>query len=165
MPRFIARYVWSMLSVPLVDAGWQPLPAQQVAADQPSSIGVVLKTTVSRVIVDVVVVDAHGQSVRGLSCDDFSVKEDGKPQAILSFEPHDMESWAALAPSGLPANTFVNLPVQPERGPLYVLLYDMVNTTVDDQIFVRYQLVKFVAAKPPSTRFSLLAVSDGLHLM
>jgi hypothetical protein len=44
----------------------------------------VIKENVRRVIVDVVVTDGSGRPVRGLTRDDFSVAEDGKPQRVLS---------------------------------------------------------------------------------
>ena len=31
----------------------------------------------------------HGRTVRGLTSQDFALAEDGKPQAIVSFEPFD----------------------------------------------------------------------------
>ncbi len=65
----------------------------------------------------------------------------------------------------MPANTFVNLPQNPEAGPLYVLLYDLVNTESDDQVFARQQLVKFIQDKPKGIRFAIFMLSDGLHLV
>src|SRR6185295_13553411 len=41
---------------------------------------------VAVVTVDAVVVDGNGQSVEGLTKDDFVLEEDGKPQAIVNFE-------------------------------------------------------------------------------
>lgn len=126
-----------------------------------------------RVVVDVVVTDSHGAPKRGLSQQDFSVEEDGKPQRILSFDPHENDKWTGLLPANVPPNTFINLPRQPERGPLYVLLYDMVNTgdpspvgaDYSTNMFARQQLVKFVENRPQGSRFAMLAISDGLHLI
>src|SRR5712691_1169770 len=41
------------------------------------------------VTVDAVMLDDHGRPVRGLTSQDFALAEDGKPQAIVSFEPFD----------------------------------------------------------------------------
>jgi len=121
-------------------AAGQALRAQQsvIPPGSPASIELTLHATVRRVIVDVAVTDAQGKPVRGLTSQSFSVAEGGLPQRILTFESYDMDPWRQLAPSHMPVNTFVNLPVQPEMGPLYVLLYDMVNTGSDDQIFARH---------------------------
>ena len=45
---------------------------------------------VELVTVDAVVLDGKGQLVRGLSRDDFTILEDGKPQPIASFEAFDL---------------------------------------------------------------------------
>jgi VWFA-related protein len=131
------------------------------------------KAAVRRVVVDVVVTDSKGAPVRGLSEKDFSIEEDKTPQRILSFDPHDQDEWKGVLPANVPPNTFINLPRQPEQGPLYVLFYDMVNTgdgrvmnsDYSANIIARQQLVKFVNSKPAGTRFALIVLSDGLHLV
>lgn len=128
---------------------------------------VVLHTTVHRVLVDVVVLDAHGRPVLGLQQKDLSVTEDGKPQRILSFEEHNMDTEADAGPplaARLPVNTFVNAPSAPERGPLNVILDDMLDTSIDDQPFARMQMLKFVDAMPAGSRFAIFVLADGLHL-
>src|SRR5271165_5050125 len=85
-----------LLLLGLYPAGAQRSSEPPAAA--PSNL--VLKKTVRRVIVDVAVTDSAGNPVRGLSQSDFLVKEDGKPQQILSFEKHDLES--AYVPPKLP---------------------------------------------------------------
>ncbi|HEY0784773.1 MAG TPA: VWA domain-containing protein [Acidobacteriaceae bacterium] len=127
-----------------------------------------LRTTVRRVVLDVVVSDAQGKPVPGLQLSDFSIKEDGKPQHPLSFDVHGFDEKMDYTPAPLPAepaNTFINLPATPESGPLYVLLYDLVNTELADQIFARQQLVKFIHEKPAGARYAIFVFSDGLHLV
>ena len=126
----------------------------------------VIKRNVRRVIVDVVVTDSSRKPVHGLTQKVFSVTEDGKPQKILSFDVHDLDSSFVppkLPP--LPPNTFVNVPTAPERGPLYVLLLDLRNTFPDDQPFARQQLLKFLKDKPTGTRFAIFVLSDTLRLI
>jgi len=106
--------------------------------------------------------------VRGLERDDFSVAEDGKPQRVLSFDVHDFDAAPEGSPfqsTALPPNTFVNVPETPERGPLYVILYDMVNMGMDDQGAARKQLLRFISGKPPGVRFAIFVLSDGLRLV
>ena len=144
-------------------------PALVISGQQePQQSDLVIHQSVRRVIVDVVVSDANGKPVSGLTSDDFSVFEDGKPQHIRSFDSHDFDSLTdslPKPPSSLPSNTFVNLPTGPERGPLYVLLLDLLNMEVEDQPQAREQLLKFVRSKPLGTRFAVFVVSDGLHLV
>lgn len=149
-----------------------PAPASassSVQAPQKSEgPGMVIKENVRRVIVDVVVTDAGGRPVRGLMRDDFSVAEDGKPQRVLSFDVHDFDAAPQASPlqtTFLPPNTFVNVPETPERGPLYVILYDMVNMGMDDQGAARKQLLRFISDKPPGVRFAIFVLSDGLRMV
>jgi VWFA-related protein len=114
-----------------------------------------------------------------LTKSDFTVSEDGQPQQILSFDVNGFTPVMDYQPAKMPpvpANTFVNLPATPEKGPLYVLLYDLTNMdnedqmtqTVNqhpDQIWGRKQLVKFIENKPEGTRFAIFVRSDGLHLI
>lgn len=61
--------------------------------------------TVSIVNVDVVVTDAKGNHVRGLTKDDFVVSEDRKPQEITNFSEFDSTPPRALLPTAPPLTT------------------------------------------------------------
>jgi VWFA-related protein len=160
----------------------QALAAQQDSAPPPASqepgATPVFKTNVRRVVVDVVVTDSRGKPVSGLTRQDFSVAEDNKPQQILSFDTTGFDAAMDYLPPKLPPeppNTFVNLPKTPEKGPLYVLLFDLVNMDNQDQkvspgdfsiqMTARQQLVKFIKEKPEGARFCIFVWSDGLHLI
>ncbi len=127
----------------------------------------VFHKNVHQVIVDVTVRDSAGKPVHGLAAKDFTLLEDGHPQRLLSFEAHDLDTPSISLPPNtvLPPNVFVNVPKTPERGPLYVIFYDMLNMESDDQIYARQQILQFVRTKPEGTRFSLYVHSDGLHLV
>ena len=124
--------------------------------------------TVRRVILDVMVREASGKPVRGLTQDDFSITEDKSPQKVLSFDAYDIEKPSiSRGPNAapLPQNVFVNVPPAPERGPLYVLLLDLVNTGQEDQMRARQQLLGFIAKKPEGTRFAVFVTTDKLYLV
>lgn len=143
-------------------------PSQSKSVEaSPEDMQVIIKRSVNRVVVDVVVTDSNGKPVHGLNKQDFSIEEDGKTQSILSFDVHTLDSNPTLAPKlpPLPANTFVNVATAPERGPLYVLLLDLVNTEPEDQPYACQQLLKFIANKPLGTRFAAFVLADGLHLV
>ena len=126
----------------------------------------VFKSSVRRVVLDVVATDSLGRAVSGLAAADFSIVEDGKPQQVRSFDVHDFEPVAGALPelpAALPANTFMNLPRGPERGPLYVLLLDLLNMEVSDQPTARHQLLEFIRNKPAGTRFAIFLLSDRLY--
>jgi len=127
----------------------------------------IFRSTVRRVPVDVVVLDKGGNPVRGLKKDDFVVQEDGKAQTVLSFDRFDGSVPAFVPPKipAMPANTFINLPTTTERGPLYVLYYDMVNTSQEDQMSFRAELLKFVDNAPAGTRIALFVNARRVELL
>jgi VWFA-related protein len=157
----------------LLLAGLPPfLSSQQSSpsssAQNPKVNNLVFHSTVNRVILDVVVTDSQGKPVHGLDRRDFSVAEDNVPQRVLSFDVHNLDAASESLPPNLPplpVNTFLNLPKAPERGPLYVLLVDLVNTEGPDQMWARQELLKFIDSKPAGTRFAVFLLSDGLHLV
>ena len=161
----------SLLPLPVcMIASLLVLAAKPCQAQQGSDSAVpMLRTTVRRVVVDVVVTDRAGKPVAGLKKEDFKLFEDNQPQQVLSFDALGFSPSMDYVPpklAALSANTFVNLPATPEKGPLYVLLYDLVNVEKnEDQIFARKELVKFIQSKPEGTRFAIFMLSDGLHLV
>jgi VWFA-related protein len=140
-------------------------PAEALPQEQEPSM--TIRQTVQRVIVDVMVRDADGKPVHGLKADDFSISEDKQPQRVLSFDVYDFDkpsiSRAPNAPP-LPPHVFENIPATPERGPLYVMLLDLVNTQMEDQMRGRQQVLKFIRNKPAGTRFAVFVTSDKLYL-
>jgi VWFA-related protein len=60
------------------------------------------RSNVSVVVVDVVVRDKNGAIVRGLTADDFEVREDSRPQQIRSFDFQEVTT-APAAPAPIPA--------------------------------------------------------------
>jgi VWFA-related protein len=180
LSSFAKIFAAILLVSPLASAAQNP-PAQDQTLDQPvgpaSLYGknppgtgqddVTLRLDVRRVPVDVVVTDKQGNPVRGLTRADFTVKEDKVEQTVLSFDYQDGSAPSFVPPKlpALPANTFVNLPAQPEQGPLYVLYYDMVNTPMEDQASAHQQLLDFIDNAKPGTRFALFVNAAGLHLI
>jgi VWFA-related protein len=128
----------------------------------------IVRQTVRRVIVDVMVRDANGKPVHGLTSSDFSITEDKEPQRVLSFDVYDFDkpsiSRGPNAPP-LPPNVFENIPKVPERGPLYVMLLDLVNTEMADQMMARQQVLKFIKSKSAGTRFAAFVTTDKLYLV
>jgi VWFA-related protein len=143
----------------------QNRPQDQFAPEAPR---LTIRQTVRRVIVDVMVRDSNGKAVRGLTAHDFSITDDKEPQRVLSFDAYDFEkSSISRGPNAppLPPNVFVNVPDAPERGPLYVMLLDLVNTEMEDQMTGRQQILKFIAGKPAGTRFAIFVTTDKLRLV
>ena len=125
----LAAAVWVARVCPV--NGWRPLDVVHAedraalrSAQQPSASATTLKVYSRETIVDVTVTDAKGNPVHGLTRDDFTVKEDGKPQAIKSFEEFGARS-APVAAQELPKRR--NLQPSPASPALNILLLDFVN--------------------------------------
>ena len=58
----------------------------------------------------------------------------------------------------------MNLPEAPEHGPLTVLLYDVLNTPVEDQLSARAQMVDFIK-KSGGRSIAIFVLGDRLRLL
>ncbi|PWU09620.1 MAG: hypothetical protein C5B47_03210 [Verrucomicrobia bacterium] len=149
-------------NVALASLGQQSTLTTPTAPDA----GTVLRQTVRRVRVDVVVTDDRERPVTGLQASDFQVSEDGKPQSIRQFEYHSEENEKSTLPKRppLPPHTFMNLLEAPERGPLTVVLYDLLNTALGDQLHAHQQMLEFLK-KSSGRRIAVFVLGDRLRLV
>ena len=84
--------------------GPRPLPmvcaalalAAAAAAQEPASVPS-FKAGTAVITVDAAVLDREGRPLRGLTRDDFTILEDGKPQPIVAFEVRDLPREAQSA--------------------------------------------------------------------
>ena len=106
----------AILALSSVGAGQDPSAAPASA----------LKVYARETIVDITVTDAKGNPVHGLTRDDFTVKEDGKPQALKSFAEFGAERPAKQVDvPRLPPNVYSNAqPPAPTSGAVNVLMFD-----------------------------------------
>ncbi len=118
------------------------------------------------VLVDVIVTDQHGKPVTGLKQGDFTVTEQGKPQAVDYFEEHRTSQPAELVEvPKLPANVFSNFSPFPEPPAVNVLLLDSLNTRMENQSFVHKQAIKFPSTAKPGSRMAIFTMGLGLHFI
>ncbi|HEY4009818.1 MAG TPA: VWA domain-containing protein [Acidobacteriaceae bacterium] len=125
-----------------------PAVHQNSAPPQEPTPALTLHAASRIVLADLIVTDAHGNPVHGLTAADFQVFDNGKPQRIASFEEHTDEptetsAYNAPTPSGTATNTFQHLPPI-----LNVVLIDTTNLELPDQIYLRIQLTKFLNNLP-----------------
>jgi len=125
----------------------------------------VIRTSANLVLVDVVVT-AHGQPVEGLSRRDFHVFEDGKEQAITSFEEHRASDapLVAAAPT-LPPHVYSNDPQFAIASAANVLLLDALNTPLSDQQYARRAMFSFLERIPPGTRVAVFTLASQLRMV
>ena len=120
------------------------------------------------VLVDVVVTDKSGQRVKGLSQEDFTVLENGKPQKISSFVA-ESRTFSATAPRmpALPEHVYTNRPeYNMPSGPLTIMLLDGLNTPVADQSYARTQMLKYLGTQlQPGQAVAVYTMADSLRLL
>ena len=77
-------------------------------------------------IVDVTVTDSKGNPVHGLTKENFTVKEDGKPQPIRSFEEFSVKPTPP--PPKLPPNVYTNLQPPARNAATNIFWLDFTNS-------------------------------------
>jgi VWFA-related protein len=117
------------------------------------------------VLVDVVATDKQGKPVTGLTRNDFTVEENGKPQKISTFETPG-EGKLPGAPA-LPPGIYSNrAQYRSPGGPITVLLLDALNTPFKDQAYARRQMLRFVQEQyKPGQRMAIFTLTDGLRVL
>ena len=129
-----------------------------------------LRVTTRLVLVDVVVTDKKGQPITNLAVDDFILRENGKPQPIVTFsleQPGQQAGEAAPTLPLLPPHVFTNRFHYGQRsGPLTVLLLDSLNTPVEQQAIVRKKMFEFLTTQlQPDQRVAVLALTGSLWML
>jgi len=127
-----------------------------------------ISVTSRQVLVDVLVEDAHGNPIRGLTKQDFQLTEDGKSQAVDYFLAHVPEAAPESAAGSAPATNpseFTNVDAVQQSQPLTIVLYDLLNIPNDDQLVARQQFLKFLDALPKGGRIALFTFANGIQMV
>jgi VWFA-related protein len=118
------------------------------------------------VSVPVIVTDKSGAHIHNLAQADFIILEDGKEQKITSFE--EIQKSVPLRHVSAQQGQFSNR-FTPESTPaqLTILVFDRVNTPLEDQVYARRELLKYLADSVSNGQStSLLAVTrDGIKVI
>ncbi len=133
------------------------LALAQTPAPEPT-----LRVESSLVLVDVMVTDSHQNQIHGLTQADFTVKEDGHPQAIKVFEEHTADQAAAQTstPPHLAPGVFTNEFTDPASGALNLILIDQLNSPEFVQKQVLDQVKPYVRDAPRGYRFAILVLNS-----
>jgi VWFA-related protein len=150
-------------------------PQRKTDAQQTSqnSGGITLEITSRLTLVDVTATDSNGRPVRGLKESDFSIKQDGKPQVIKSFDEYGADRLSAQAAlPQLPPNIYTNAqPPAPTTSAVNVLMFDDVtgggslNSHGTMLAYARLQALKYLKTMPTGTRIAILELADQLRVV
>ncbi len=152
----------SLLSPPL-----QSQTASQAAQPGPNG-GRVFQANARIVVLDVVVTGKNRRPLTGLHKQDFVLSEDGHPQTLTYFEEHTsaqpLPASQATLPE-LPPNVFTNIPRVKPSDAVMVLVLDSLNTPLDDQRYVRAQMLKYLKKLEPGRRIAIFILGTQLRLL
>ncbi len=137
----------------------------QAPARKDSKPAATFESNVRVVLLDVVVANNKGEPISGLRKSDFQVFENGQQQTISSFEEHKGAPPVRAQLPPMPAEVFTNFPEIATADSVNVLLIDGLNTTLQDQTFVRSRIVKYLKTVPPGARIAIFGLTSQLRMI
>jgi VWFA-related protein len=164
--KFVKPVGMLVLSLVLLSA---PLLAQAPGGGAPASPEqpvTTIKATTRVVQVSVVVRDKNGQPVSGLTRDDFTLLDKGDPQKVALFA-QEGGTQPVVAPKPLPAGIYTNrLQMKGQvPGNVTVVLFDTLNTRLEDQSYARSQVIKFLERLQPQDHIAVYALTTKLEIL
>jgi len=117
-------------------------------------------------VVNVVATDHNGKPLTGLKKEDFELLEDGKPQSLQVFESHVPVRQSGPIPDlHLGPGEFTNFPKMATNSAINVILFDILNTPTDDQLYARQQMIEFLKTLPRGQRVALFTLGNELRMV
>ena len=138
----LALYLWS--GALFHSAQSQEQSAAQTPPGQPTYS---FRTYTRMVLTDVTVTDIHGNPVHGLPQSAFRIFDNKQPQVIASFEEHagiHAPSIQSTSAAGVYSNDYL-LHLPPV---LNIVLIDIRNLEMADQMYLNYELTRFLNEQP-----------------
>lgn len=124
------------------------------------------RSSARMVLIDVLVTDKDGNPVRGLTKDDFALKDDGAVQRISGFEEYQRETPSEVrAPFKLNANSHTNWVESPSNGAVNIVVLDLLNTFAADRSYGRKQLLNLLKNLPAGQQLALFTLDTRLHMV
>ncbi len=137
--------------------------------------GPIFRTTTNLVVVDVFVRDRSGREITGLTKEDFTLLEDGKPQQIAIFEFQRLEATEAPPGPAAPARAVPARPetitvaapgkIQYQDRRLLVLFFDHSSMPPADQVRAHEAALKFIREQmQPADLVAVMSFSSRLKV-
>ncbi|MGH9702848.1 MAG: VWA domain-containing protein, partial [Candidatus Acidiferrales bacterium] len=125
-----------------------------------------MSTSINTVLVPVVVTDKQGNHLKGLTRDQFEIKEDGKVQQVLSFQEMIAESKPIERANSMPY-TFSNKVLSDSPKNMQIIAMDLINTIFTNQAEARAGVLKFLEKSVSEDSLIALVVfyPNGVHLV
>ncbi|MGB7730288.1 MAG: VWA domain-containing protein [Candidatus Acidiferrum sp.] len=145
----------------------QPKTAEPKAELSSKDTSTTFKLRVNLVQVKVIVRDSKGELVRDLKREDFQVYDQGKLQAISTFDVETVETRrkrmeeAAKTQQGAEEQTEGEVAL-PER--FVALVFDDIHLQMQDAMFARNSAKKLIENMTPSDRIGIFGTSEQLKL-
>ncbi len=129
--------------------------------------GPTIQVTTRLVSVDVVVQDASGRIVTGLTAKDFVVRENGREQRLAAFTDQTGAPTASAAEVAATRRhyQFSNVPEAARAGAVTLVLFDRLNTPTQEQPFARQELLRFFDRLPAGTRCGLFVLGSSVRMV
>jgi VWFA-related protein len=113
-----------------------------------------------------VVEDRNGDPVTDLRQDEIAVIDGGQKRDVVFFR-FEGGREAPPAPASLPKGMFSNRPEFRQGGPRNVtaIVIDALNTTAQDQMMVRAQVMQYLSSITPDTRVALYRAGEQVEVL
>ena len=145
-----------------------PLCAQTPAPEPPGNRSpVTLRTTTRLVQINVIVHNKKGEPVEGLNKEDFTILDQGKEQQIAAFSANSAVLRGATINPSLPPNVFSNRGGSGAANPgsVTVILFDALNTAIQDQFYARQQVLKFLRQLHPEDHVAIYVLTTKIIVL
>jgi VWFA-related protein len=156
---------FALLAILLLSSSTVPQSPQSSNQPPVPQDSPVIRSTTRLVQVSVVVTDKKGQPITGLKKENFTLTDESNPQQIAFFSAEVPRPSTPTTP--LPKNVYTNryeLKGQ-DPGAVTVVLFDSLNTSPQDQEYVRQQVMKFLKTLKPQDHVAIYALITKLLLL
>jgi VWFA-related protein len=163
-PRMSARHAFFMLCAFLaaVSSAYTQQPATTSASSAPQTV---LRSTTRLVQVSVIVLNRKGKAITNLKPQNFILTDEGKPERIAFFAAERPAQPHLSKP--LPPNVFTNrFDIKGEDpGAVTIVLFDALNTAVEDQAYVRSHVLRILRTLRSQDRVAVYALTTQLLIL
>ncbi|HEY3837771.1 MAG TPA: VWA domain-containing protein [Bryobacteraceae bacterium] len=156
------RKLYAVAALLAVQVGAQtPAPKKEADASMPT-----FRSNTHLVQVNVIV-RQHGKPVSDLKKEDFRLYDNGKQQPLSVFSVEASNGALPASPVKLPPGVYTNKLTAKPGTPqsVTVILLDMFNLRVQDQMFARQQVIRYLKTIRPEDRVGIYLLGNSLKVL